>query len=891
MKLRNITLLGALVGLFILILFWALGWLRLPFVKVDPFEAVPTNTPLILSITDYPSLQDSLAVSDYQQEFAQDYLIDKLQGDFDFFESLIPAEPQRKSFLDDTHILAVLQSSSARDFDFLYVFSRKEGTLPEQQLLASIRQNKRLTESTFQRQKIYQWRTTNPGKYRDMAFCFFNNLLLVAPYALLIEDAIDQLCTPKDNLLKNSGFKQLASSLNSANFKAFVGLHNLPEMLAPFVEQSQVGMVRQLEYTFSWIGFSGQPGRQTFHFSGATAIPKGHQLLANLASKNSGDIAQLANVLPDNTAVFTWLNFEDWSTFYRQEEDRHGEFEQYFLPWVGKDFAYVITEPFGEKLESEKFAVFQVADADLARHYLEKYIEEKGELKNFDYQTYRIRQVLAGNLLQPIFGERINGIHNPFYVQIGDYVIFSNARQSLEVWIDKYNVGQTMLRDSRFLQWQQQESAANGLFYIDPVNAVNLLNSFLKKEFRSRVSDLVAPYLKANQLAFSLQPSVQEGLIPTAAHFSFGEKRQQQTAIIWKTILSDTLLKAPQVCYNEGKKAYEIFAQDYHQNIFLLNQGGDLLWKRKLEEPILSEVFVIDYYQNGQNQYLFNTSNAVYLIDQAGKDISNFPKLLKSPATNGMLAVDFQNRKEYAYFLACANGNVYGFSQTGFPLPGWNPLDESLGQINRPFQHCVYNNQDYIFTLNKSAELKAFKRNGDRRFGKVKLEASMTGPFGFDVYNNAFRAVAADERGRLYILNGAGDLFHLNQQVGNNLEVKFCFSNVLGDPAKDYVCASEEDLSVYTYNKAGDFVAAMTYQYSTPQDSLFEVTLPGQNISMIGSYNSAFSQINLLKGNGQLYPDFPLAGSTAYEVVDLFQDQQKILVVANDESIYAYKLR
>jgi len=541
-------------------------------------------------------------------------------------------------------------------------------------------------------------------------------------------------------------------------------------------------------------------------------------------------------------------------------------------------------------LEAEKFAVFRVADPDLASHYLEKFSEQKGELKDFNYQNFRIRQVLATNLLKPIFGSGINGIHNPFYTQLGDYLIFSNSRQSLEVWIDKYLVGQTLSRDDRFLIWHnEQQKPSNGLFYIEPSYASNLLLSFLKEEVARSIRSQLNPYLKFNQFAFSLYPAEKEAYISVASKFSYGEKKENQTTIMWKTALSDTIVKAPQVFYNPRRKAYEIIVQDQSNTISLLNQGGDMLWERRINEALLSSIFTIDFYGNGQVQYLFNTSDAIYLLDDEGKDVGTFPIPLKSRATNGVVVVDFQKRKEYAYFLACENGNVYGFSQLGKPLPGWNP-QAGQGLVRRPVQHFVYKNQDYLLVLNDRGQLSAFKRDGSRRFSPTKLDAIMTGPMGLDFANNRMRIVGSDERGRLYVLNRAGDLFHLNMRIGKNEAVEFCYADVLGEKNKDYIGLSNKDLTVYSYTKDGDFAPSMNYTFDLSQDSIFEVKLPGFAKSMIGSCSKENHQINLINGEGKTYPGFPLAGNSSFEITNLFGNDQKVLVVAFDESVYVYKL-
>ncbi len=866
------------------------GRIRLPFTSINPFDAVPLSTPLILDIQQLPLVQNNLDSTLYHKDFSKDFMAKKVGKDLKQIQRIFRNNGSVQSLLKEQRILAALQVGGAQQLDFLYVLAKKEGRFSESELSAALGAKNRSSSSTFRRKKIYQWRAPKGSRQNDFVFCVYRNLLLAAPYSFLIEDAISQLKQPQHSILGETGFSDLMKNTEPGNFQVYIALHKIPSAFSTYFKNNYKGMLANMEKAFSWLRFTVKPEETQLILDGIMVKPAHHRLLQNLAANNSGEIGKLAEVLPDNTAVFTWLNFEDWQSFYRARDDLDEEFQFYFHPWLGKDFAYVITEPYSKGLAAEKFAVFRVADPDLAKHYLEKFSEQKGELKNFDYQNFRIRQVLADNLLKPIFGEAINGIHNPFYTQLGDYLIFSNSRQSLEVWIDKYLVGQTLSRDDRFLIWQNdQHKPANGLFYIEPSYASNLLLSFLKEDVARSFREQLNPYLKFNQYAFSLSPVEQDAQIAVDAQFSYGEKKENQTTIMWKTALMDTIVKAPKVFYNPRRQAHEIIVQDQSNTVYLLSQSGEVLWEKRIEEDLLSSIFTIDFYRNGHVQYLFNTPNAIYLLDDEGKDVGTFPIPLKSRATNGVVVVDFQKRKEYAYFLACENGNVYGYSQLGKPLPGWNPQARQ-GLVRRPLQHFVYKNQDYLLVLNDRGQLSAFKRDGSRRFSPTKLNAIMTGPMGVDFADNKMRVVGSDERGRLYVLNRAGDLFHLNMSVGKNEHVEFCFADVLGEAKKDYIGLSEKDLTVYSYTKDGDFAPLMNYTYQLAQDSIFEVQVPAYSQSMIGSMNKESHQINLIDGEGKNYPGFPLAGNSAFEVTNLFGNEQKILVVAFDESVYVYKL-
>ena len=123
------------------------------------------------------------------------------------------------------------------------------------------------------------------------------------------------------------------------------------------------------------------------------------------------------------------------------------------------------------------------------------------------------------------------------------------------------------------------------------------------------------------------------------------------------------------------------------------------------------------------------------------------------------------------------------------------------------------------------------------------------------------------------------------------MDVQFCLGDVLADGQQDYIALSEQSLVTYTYTKSGRFEPVMDFVYPMAQDSIFTIEMAGLGKSLIGSYNEINATIHLVKGDGEVYPGFPLAGSTAFTVSPLFGTNTRILVVANGESIYAYKLQ
>jgi hypothetical protein len=80
-------------------------------------------------------------------------------------------------------------------------------------------------------------------------------------------------------------------------------------------------------------------------------------------------------------------------------------------------------------------------------------------------------------------------------------------------------------------------------------------------------------------------------------------------------------------------------------------------------------------------------------------------------------------------------------------------------------------------------------------------------------------------------------------------------------------------------------------QFQDKLDDFFTLTLPDSPKDHIGFVCRAASHVFLMDGAGKVYKNFPLAGTTAFEVTDFFGEGVPVLIVANGASVYTYKLR
>lgn len=362
-----------------------------------------------------------------------------------------------------------------------------------------------------------------------------------------------------------------------------------------------------------------------------------------------------------------------------------------------------------------------------------------------------------------------------------------------------------------------------------------------------------------------------------------------QSAVAWKALLPAPAASPPYPVADSSSGQVCIAVQDSAFRLHLIGPAGELRWSKALDGPLLSSVQTMDYYGDGSTAMLFNTAHNVYLTDMQGVELGNFPLPLQSPATNGVTVVNFDEGLQICFFIACANGNVYGFDRLGRPLPGWNPLIDA-GTLRFPLLHFYKEDKDYLVTLNDKSVLRAYRRDGGERLPPRPLEGMFLSPPDYQVSEKSNRIVAMNAGGTVHVIGLKGEYFKLACPAGTGQSARLAFGAVTGDERHDYAVASGTELALYAYRDNSKFERMFSRRFDAPLDEVFCVRLPGESSDRIGAVSRSAGKIYLLDAAGELYPGFPLAGHAPFFVADLYRNGRPMAVSTYGDSVYAYQV-
>ncbi|MEL7021883.1 MAG: DUF3352 domain-containing protein, partial [Bacteroidota bacterium] len=459
---------------------------RLPFGDVSPFEAVPAQAAVVVDfpyLPDITQLDTSTSLQDIRA-LADTYPVESLVTDIQHLQHIMPSVVERP-------LTAALLVNGRRQLDWSLIVEVDTGAVLVEELQKNFGDFE-VAVNNYKNHRVYDFKKRGEVSF---SVAHYRNLLLYGRYALLVEEAIQQLIAAHSNITKDRSFRyayQMAAAVSPVNI--YLQLPQLHQLLTPYlrpVGQTALQNGAQLAHWVN-IGIDYKPASDLDNtparlcLSGGWAVPKLNSFLNAFGKEDVIYNETIQDILPDNTVLLNWFGTADFRQLYWQLNRKEKElFSTYFKDWIGGELARVVTEPFGGKEQSDQFAVFRIEDHALAAQQLRALEENVGIQKIYDYQMFRITQLLAEDLLLPVWGASMNDIQHPFYTLIEDYIVLSNSRAALEVWIDKYIAGQTMANEIDFLELVTQlDSETTGFMTIQVTKLQQLLLSYVKHPLR-----------------------------------------------------------------------------------------------------------------------------------------------------------------------------------------------------------------------------------------------------------------------------------------------------------------------------------------------------------------------------------------------------------------------
>ena len=424
-----------------------------------------------------------------------------------------------------------------------------------------------------------------------------------------------------------------------------------------------------------------------------------------------------------------------------------------------------------------------------------------------------------------------------------DCLVFSNNEQTLKQFINDNLNKNTLKINSNFNRLFSSISSFNTLnnnyfsgSNYNFFNELNLLNS--KNDFTENSFQLVQD----------------NGIIHFNAVISKETKEDENLKIskLFDVEIDEEIIMYPHFVKNHVTKNLDIVVQDAKNNLYLISKDGKVIWKKKINQPILGKISQIDIYKNGRLQLIFNTKNKIYVLDRNGNNVKQFPKTFNDPITQPLAVFDYDNNKNYR-LLVTQGSELLMYDKNGKKVSGFKYKKSSNNITSKPKHFRILNKDFIVFKIGN--KMKILNRKGRERIN-VNDDINFSNQNVFE-YNDKLISTTTDQKLVQIDVNGVIDLSSLK-----NLSLNSDGSNL--------VVLNENSI------KLSSNVASIPFgNYGSPQLSNINKNL------LITLYDKQNKKSYLFNKNLILDTSFPVYSLIPMEIGDMNRDKKVELIISN----------
>lgn len=536
-------------------------------------------------------------------------------------------------------------------------------------------------------------------------------------------------------------------------------------------------------------------------------------------------------ITPKNTTSLKSYNFKNQNNYLKKTSIDEVKENRFSI--ILNNNSIEITDV---KLDNEQVFIFRLDEIKLFKDYLNN--KNTISTKHRGFEIYN-----NSDLDINPFISLANFNNKEKILLFKDYLVFSNNEKTLKQFINDNLNKNTLKSNSSFNRLFSSISNFNTLnnnyfsgSNYNFFNELNLLNS--KNDFTENSFQLVQD----------------NGIIHFNAIIS-KETNEDENLKIFKLFdveIDEEIIMYPHFVKNHVTKNLDIVVQDAKNNLYLISKDGKVIWKKKINQPILGQISQIDIYKNGRLQLIFNTKNKIYLLDRNGNNVKQFPKTFNDPITQPLAVFDYDNNKNYR-LLVTQGSELLMYDKNGKKVSGFKYKKSSNNITSKPKHFRILNKDFIVFKIGN--KMKILNRKGRERIN-VNDDINFSNQNVFE-YNDKLISTTTDQKLVQIDVNGVIDLSSLK-----NLS--------LNSEGSDLVVLDENSI------KLNSNVASIPFgNYGSPQ-----LTNINKNL-LITLYDKQNKKSYLFNKNLILDTSFPVYSLIPMEIGDMNRDKKVEIIISN----------
>jgi hypothetical protein len=378
-----------------------------------------------------------------------------------------------------------------------------------------------------------------------------------------------------------------------------------------------------------------------------------------------------------------------------------------------------------------------------------------------------------------LFNGKFAGFEQTFISRVGDLLLLSNSAPGMKLLLDDYSQGNTWGKNAKEGNEKlvSPKAGYSQTFLLQAlwpswIQAANPTWSTFLQKYAVELQAFRFLTLRINQTAKGPEGTLVLRYVADSKS-SAVNKKSFELATGKQVTLPDSLVYGPKAIKNFNDNTEDLVLQDQKNVLYVINSAGEQVYSQALSGPLVSEAFQIDYFKNGKLQLLLATADRIYAIDRLGDPVPGFPLSLPGEKISQLNLLDYDQSREYRYFIGTEKGNLWLLDKSGKPLDDWSPLALGEQTIGAPFHVRVPGKGDFMVALGKSGKVSLFNRKGESQPGSpIQLPKGSYSPMGID-RSASIALTALTEGGELVGASFTGELVQKKQLLKTTRDDRF----------------------------------------------------------------------------------------------------------------------